>query len=284
MNSNTVQRHATGKSSRFARVVRQALVSSVVGLFGLAALTSAKVAQAASFQDMWWNPSESGWGVNVVQQGDILFATWFVYGPDGAPIWYVMSNGQKTANNVYTGRLFSTRGTWFGAAWNPAQLTVLDVGSATFTLTDKKSLSLRYTVGSATVTKNLTRQSFAVLPLSGDFYGAELGQPSNCANNSRYYTFSLFTVAATTSASTFTGPLTITQQTADGGVCTLSGTHTQYGSSVEGGGTYTCNSGVTGTWSFTDGQFNSEAFSIKVSAALNNSTCRLEAVYSGSRN
>src|SRR5215831_3630119 len=32
-----------------------------------------------NFSDLWWNPAESGWGVNLQQQGNILFATWFTY-------------------------------------------------------------------------------------------------------------------------------------------------------------------------------------------------------------
>ena len=36
-----------------------------------------------NFQDLWWNPSESGWGVNVAHQGDILFATLFTYDENG---------------------------------------------------------------------------------------------------------------------------------------------------------------------------------------------------------
>ena len=30
--------------------------------------------------DLWWNPAESGWGMNVIQQGDTSFVTMFVYG------------------------------------------------------------------------------------------------------------------------------------------------------------------------------------------------------------
>ncbi len=273
--------NTTAASPAKFSLLRHALAAATCAMATLLVTPSAN---AASYQDLWWNPSESGWGVNVVQQGDTLFATWFVYGPDGAPIWYVMSNGQKTAANIFTGRVLSVKGTWFGAAWNPAQLVPTDVGSATFTFTDKHSLALRYAVGTTTVNKTLVRQSYAPLPLAGDFYGAEVGTPSNCSNNSRYYTFSLFSVTATTSPSTYTGPISITQQTPDGTTCVLTGTHTQYGSSVEGGGNYSCNSGVNGVWSFTDGQFNAEAFSLKINAGLNNSTCRIDAVYSGTRN
>ncbi len=30
-----------------------------------------------NYQGLWWNPAESGWGLHLTQQGDILFAWWF---------------------------------------------------------------------------------------------------------------------------------------------------------------------------------------------------------------
>ena len=35
-----------------------------------------------SYEGLWWNSpanSESGWGLNITHQGNILFATWFTY-------------------------------------------------------------------------------------------------------------------------------------------------------------------------------------------------------------
>jgi len=37
-------------------------------------------------------PGEDGWGMNIAQQGDTLFATVFVYGSDRRPTWYVASS------------------------------------------------------------------------------------------------------------------------------------------------------------------------------------------------
>ena len=31
----------------------------------------------ADYSDLWWNPNESGWGLNIAHQGDILFTSWF---------------------------------------------------------------------------------------------------------------------------------------------------------------------------------------------------------------
>jgi hypothetical protein len=273
-----------GFLARTLASARSRLVRVSAAAFVASAAMFSPVAHAINYQDTWWVPSENGWGMNIMQQGETLFVAWYVYDANGVPTWFTVANGQKTGTNTFTGRVFTIRGSFFAGTWNPAAFVATDAGSATFTFTDRKTLNLRYNVGSNTVNKTLTRITYAALPLAGDFYGAEVGQPSNCQNNTRYYVFSLFTVTASYNAGANGGPIKIVQQTADGGVCTLDGTFTQYGTLVEGGGTYSCNSGVTGSWSITDGQFGTESFSVRLSAALNNSSCRVEAVYSGTRN
>ena len=37
---------------------------------------------------LWSTTDEAGWGINLNQQGDILFGTWFVYGAGNRPVWY----------------------------------------------------------------------------------------------------------------------------------------------------------------------------------------------------
>jgi hypothetical protein len=124
-----------------------------------------------NYQDLWWGKpagSESGWGVNVVHQGDILFATWFTYqagGTAAAPakgLWLVMSAGLKTAPGVYTGDLYRTTGPAFSAVpFNPALVTRTVVGSATFTFTDADNGTFNYTVNGVTQTKPITRLVFS---------------------------------------------------------------------------------------------------------------------------
>jgi hypothetical protein len=46
-----------------------------------------------NYQDLWWNPAESGWGLNIAHQDDTLFGTLFTYLPNGQGQWLVMSNG-----------------------------------------------------------------------------------------------------------------------------------------------------------------------------------------------
>jgi len=122
-------------------------------------------AAASNYSDLWWRSpaaSESGWGVNVTQQGDILFATWFTYDANGKGEWLVMSNGAKTAPCVYSGILYRTRGPAFNATpWDPTRVTLSQVGSATFTFTDIANGTFSYTLDGISQSKPITRQVYS---------------------------------------------------------------------------------------------------------------------------
>src|SRR5437868_4297792 len=79
------------------------------------AMSAFATPQPRDATDLWIDPSESGWGLNVYHQGDTLFASLFVYGPDGQPKWYTASalTGGPT---VYSGAIAEATGPWFGAA------------------------------------------------------------------------------------------------------------------------------------------------------------------------
>jgi hypothetical protein len=48
--------------------------------------------------DTWWNPAESGWGVNIILQNSVVFATFFVYDANRNPVWYTAPRyGQSSA-------------------------------------------------------------------------------------------------------------------------------------------------------------------------------------------
>ena len=115
-----------------------------------------------NYQDLWWEKSgtESGWGVNLTHQGDILFGTWFTYQAGGKGMWLVMSNGNKVGNGVYSGDLARTTGpNAFSATtpFNPGLVKQTVVGNATFTFTDASNGTFRYTVDGITQTKQIAR-------------------------------------------------------------------------------------------------------------------------------
>lgn len=129
---------------------------------------SVNVASSApdvNVQGLWYaSPaeSESGWGLNLVQQGTVLFVTWFTYGTDGRDMWLHMSDARRTAANTYSGTLYRTTGPAFNAVpFNPQLVTRTDVGSGTLTFTDGNNGSFSYTVNGISQVKPITRVIYA---------------------------------------------------------------------------------------------------------------------------
>jgi hypothetical protein len=102
---------------------------------------------ATNYQDLWWAKpaaSESGWGINLNHEGDKIFATWFTYDLDQAPLWLVVTAPRQSAG-VYSGDLYQTSGARFDA-FDPAKVTATKVGTATFTFADGNNATFAYTV------------------------------------------------------------------------------------------------------------------------------------------
>jgi hypothetical protein len=121
-----------------------------------------------NYTDLWWGSpggSENGWGVNLVHQGDILFATWYTYAADGRALWMVMDSAAKIADRTYRGNVYRTTSGPFNA-YDPARFSATPVGTGTFTFTDASNGSFSYTVDGVTQSKPITRYVFAAPPTS----------------------------------------------------------------------------------------------------------------------
>ena len=68
---------------------RLATATATVAALAIAAPAAAGTTYSTDFSDIWWNPAEDGWGVQIVQQYNVAFATVYVYGADGQPRWFV---------------------------------------------------------------------------------------------------------------------------------------------------------------------------------------------------
>jgi hypothetical protein len=120
-----------------------------------------------NYEGLWWRSpagSESGWGINFAHQGDVIFVTWFTYDLTGRAWWLTMT-ANKTADGVYTGTLFETRGPPFSAVpFLPSAVSLTSVGTGTLTFTDPDNGSFAYTVNGVSQVKPITRQVFGPLP------------------------------------------------------------------------------------------------------------------------
>jgi hypothetical protein len=186
------------------------------------------IAHATSYStdvsDLWYIDSESGWGLNLMQQEKVLFGTLFVYGPDGKPTWFVASDLEPSPSGSvsFTGPLFTTTGPPFSAPWDPALRTNQQVGTATFTLNSVNAGTFVYTVNGAVVTKNVVRQSWRLDDLNGTYTGSMASTSTGCGSDG-FREFPL-TFVFTQSAATITY-----LQTIGGSNCTYNGTYSQAG-------------------------------------------------------
>jgi hypothetical protein len=116
--------------------------------------------------DLWWNPNESGWGMNIVQHpSGTIFATWYTYDADQTPAWYVVPSGEWLDNpngrpNQYVGPIYRTSGPPVADNFDPSRVTRTLVGEAQFTFEGWDSVRAKLTVDGNTVTKDLQRQGF----------------------------------------------------------------------------------------------------------------------------
>ncbi len=240
-------------------MLRRMIACALVLLSLTSALTSTPANAATNYQDMWWvGPVESGWGVNIAHQDNTMFATWFIYGANGQPLWLVMSNAQRSgaAGNTFVGDLFQTTGSGFSVTpFVPlTSANVTTVGQATFIFSDARTGTLTYLVNGVTVVKQITRQLLSNLNLTGTYYGG-IFRTSTCANSG--VSNSIFSIEHTPA----TGAVRIVE--AGGNLCLLTGTTTQYGSILEGAGNYQCQ-GENGTWTGKEIVAGETALSIKL--------------------
>jgi CubicO group peptidase (beta-lactamase class C family) len=123
--------------------------------------------QTANYEGLWWNSpagSESGWGINIAHQGDVLFVTWFTYDVNGKAWWLTMT-ANKTSDGLYSGTLYQTTGPAFNAVpFNAAQVVGTPVGNGTLTFTTTSSGTFAYTVNGMSQTKAIVPQTFGPLP------------------------------------------------------------------------------------------------------------------------
>ncbi len=120
---------------------------------------------AVSHEGLWWRSpagSESGWGLNLEHQGDILFGTWFTYDTDGSALWLVVPAAVKDSSGAYSGAVYRTTGPSFSTLpWKPSQVAVAAVGTASFSFSADNDGTFTFTVNGVTRTKAITRQVYA---------------------------------------------------------------------------------------------------------------------------
>ncbi len=143
------------------------------GAYGL--VTSFSTAsEPPNYTDLWWNAAESGWGINLNHQSNIIFATLFTYAPDGRNLWLVASDLARQPDGSYTGALYRSNGPVFNAQPFTA-VTLTQVGTMTLTFSAVNAATLTYSFNGTNVTKQITRQRFGPAPTCVFVTGSRTG-------------------------------------------------------------------------------------------------------------
>ena len=215
-------------------------------LCGVAALCLAlpSVALAGTdYSDLWWNPSESGWGAGIQRQDDVIFLTLFVYAADGTGTWFVAPDvtlqGPEGASSSWSGALYRATGPGFATAFDGnVQPTV--VGTANLDFAGPTSGTLRYVVNGVQVTKQITRMTWREPAPAGRYYGGFSSQVPQCFDATRVggYDF-LGTMNVTRTADRVTFAITSGSQGVPSS-CNFTGTTHHDGRYASVDGTFAC--------------------------------------------
>ena len=125
-------------------------------------LNPATTGPAYDFTDLWWNPNESGWGLNIIQHANnLIFAIWYTYDAEGKMTWFHMPQGTWTDSMTYTGDLYAAAGPSFAnPTFNASQVKRRAVGTATLHFTSSGNGTWSYSVDGVAGTKQIERLAF----------------------------------------------------------------------------------------------------------------------------
>ena len=111
--------------------------------------------------DLWWATfTEDGWGMNITQQGRVLFPVWYTYDATGKATFFTAQGGTWNGT-VWTGTVYAhTSAAWLGVPYNGSQFTATIVGSIALDFTDASTAVMTYNVNGFTQVKRIERQPY----------------------------------------------------------------------------------------------------------------------------
>ena len=146
---------------------------------------AAVAAPQENFGGLWYNPSESGWGVAVDQQGDTMFAVLLTYDPAGQPVWFEVPSMARADNpfvegDIHAGPMYLARsnspsgdGTIFSS-----DVSVALVGNAQLNFGAESASTFSYGIDGILASKAIAPFVFADAPSACNFQGLWWNSPA----------------------------------------------------------------------------------------------------------
>jgi hypothetical protein len=128
-------------------------------LSGTLVIVPTSAGARGELQDLWWGGiAQNGWGLDIAQQGDRIFAGLFAYRSDGSPVWVVMPGGTwDSTHTVFSGTLYGATGSSF-LNYDASRLDVEPTGTAKLSFSGTGAATFDYTIGTESGRKSLVRQ------------------------------------------------------------------------------------------------------------------------------
>jgi hypothetical protein len=114
---------------------------------------------SVNYTDLWWNPSQSGWGMSIFQgPTNEVFAIWFAYDASGNPVWYTLQPGSWDSRIVFSGPIYRTTGPYVAGPFDPAAVRAVQVGTGDLEFLDATHAMLIYTIDGQHGVKSMQRE------------------------------------------------------------------------------------------------------------------------------
>jgi hypothetical protein len=236
-----------------------------------------KAAFGTDVSDLWWNPSESGWGMQLTQEADFVFATVYVYGPYGSPTWIT---GQLVGNGagVFSGPLYVTSGPSFSGPFDPTAVGTRQAGTMTFTLQTAGTGALTYSVDGVQVTKEVQRETLVLDDYTGNYFSSVKFQSSGCSDPTRD---GVMVGAVSMGVNQTTTNMSMVWAFNSGNVCTYSGAYGQAGHLGTFVGNFSCTNNDAGQMVFYEMRHRPGTISGQLSGSGSNTGCQYSGNFSG---
>jgi hypothetical protein len=228
------------------------LAASLVAASALCA--SAATTTSIDYTDVWYTAAENGHGMYIVQNGNTMFVTLFVYGGDTLPRWYFASSVTPVGSSTttFSGQLFRSQGTSFAAPWSPSQFNTFAVGTINLSFTSPTQGTVSYSVDNVSVAPQpVTRLALAPVNYAGTYFGGLTANTTQCtqANPGGY----LFANRLTVDNSSANPRFTVDYVTVAGpATCVFTGTYVQAGTmGAVSNGTFQCSGAINNAGTFT---------------------------------
>lgn len=125
--------------------------------------TTQSRAGASNYSDLWWNSAESGWGLTIAHQGDVIFLLWYTYGEGGRDQWISGTPLTLQPDGSFAGPLQRPdAGTPVADIDGQAATTfpVPETGMASVSFSDGETGTFNYTLDGVTQSKAIQRFVF----------------------------------------------------------------------------------------------------------------------------